>query len=293
MFLEGANRKLPLNGRQHISSNGSLHLSKLNPKEDEGSYECEVHQDGTTPVKSKFFLNIQSKFFVLNSIPNSELNFSSPAPPRINNFSFPANLEEGMRIMTICDVIAGDSPMRISWLKDGLPIDDLDSKGSGFKITLLNDFTSSITFMALRRQHAGRYSCIAQNGASITQHSADLHVNVASAWLIEPKDISAVAGQRLSIDCQAEGIPEPQIRWKMEAFSMEPLPMSSLYGVRPDKRSNFIASKGEHQSDNDDPSLTFHAVISNPHMQILENGTLLIKEVRKDDHRRYMCSGKF
>lgn len=89
-----------------------------------------------------------------------------------------------------------------------------------------------------------------------------------------------MSGQHLLIDCQAEGIPEPQIRWKVETSA------SSSTGKL---ASDVLRSGGGGGAAN---SNSFHAVISNAHMQTLENGTLLIKEVNRDDHRRYMCSGK-
>src|SRR5690606_37748365 len=45
------------------------------------------------------------------------------------------------------------------------------------KIEMVNEFTSSITFTALRRSHAGRYTCLARNAAASDRHWADLDVN--------------------------------------------------------------------------------------------------------------------
>lgn len=228
-----------------------------------------------------------------------------------------------MRSVAICAVIAGDPPIRINWLKDGIQLMGVNSGGdhintanhphhrpplqlSNYKIEMVNEFTSSITFTALRRRHAGRYTCIASNAASSDQHSADLRVNVAPNWLMEPRDIVAISGQRLIIDCQAEGIPEPQIRWKMEAFegvsprqslATESNSISDRLSYSPKKKSGSssgvaVSSNGNGGNSSPTNSNTFHAVISNPHIQILENGSLFIKEVTRDDHRRYMCSGK-
>lgn len=206
-----------------------------------------------------------------------------------------------MRSVAVCAVIAGDAPIRISWLKDGVQLlaNGGDSPSLDYKIEMVNEFTSSITFTALKRRHAGRYTCIASNDASSDSHSADLKVNVAPNWLMEPADIVAISGQRLIIDCQAEGSPEPQIRWKMESFeghSGGPLsPLGSDSNSINDrmytntKKKNMLPSSSSGSTGSN--SNTFHAVISNPHIQILENGSLFIKEVQRDDHRRYMCSG--
>ena len=205
-----------------------------------------------------------------------------------------------MRSVAICAVISGDSPIRISWLKDGVQLfsNAIDTSGVqlDYKIEMVNEFTSSITFTALKRKHAGRYTCIASNQASSDLHSADLKVNVAPIWLMEPRDISAISGQRLIIDCQAEGIPEPQIRWKMESFDRNELIDDShrKHELTNERifNSKKIINPNSGASANRASSNTFHAVISNPHIQILENGSLFIKEVQREDHRRYMCSGK-
>lgn len=81
-----------------------------------------------------------------------------------------------MRSVVMCAVIAGDPPIRISWLKDGQPLSAL-SMAKDRKIEMVNEFTSSITFTALKRKHAGRYTCIASNLAASNHHYADLKVN--------------------------------------------------------------------------------------------------------------------
>lgn len=289
-FKDGSSRKLPINGRQYISPNGTLHISKVNKKEDEGSFECEVQQENGPLAKARIHLKVISKFLIVKYIINSPHYFI--AGPRIDNFTFASNLEEGMRSVAICAVISGDSPIRISWLKDGIQLmsGSTDSNTLDFKIEMVNEFTSSITFTALKRKHAGRYTCIASNPAASDQHSADLKVNVAPLWLMEPKDIVAISGQRIVIDCQAEGIPESQIRWKMESFDTSSV--TTRNGVTTGSDSNELMYQ-KSNSNSAGNSNAFHAVISNPHIQILENGSLFIKDVQREDHRRYMCSGKF
>lgn len=123
---------------------------------------------------------------------------------------------------------------------------------------------------------------------------------MAPVWLYEPKDIVTIAGQMLIINCQAEGIPEPQVRWKVEVnaeddllsglsstgSSVSSLPSSSAL----DRQNQNHNNKNKHLEPSTTDSNFFHAVISNPHMQILENGSLIIKEVNRNDNRRYMCS---
>lgn len=151
--------------------------SKINKKEDEGTYECEVafasNKDSTS--RTKLHLNVISKFcpILFKSLYETRYLYLFLAGPRIDNFTFAPNLEEGMRSVVVCAVISGDSPIHIHWLKDGQP---LTSSGDR-KIEMVNEFTSSITFTALKRRHVGRYTCIASNMAASDRHYADLRVN--------------------------------------------------------------------------------------------------------------------
>lgn len=117
---------------------------------------------------------------------------------------------------------------------------------------------------------------------------------VAPVWLYEPKDILTIAGQMLIINCQAEGIPEPQVRWKVEVNDGDDLSSTgsavSSSSSALDRQNQNHNNKNKHSEPSATDSNFFHAVISNPHMQILENGSLIIKEVNRNDNRRYMCS---
>jgi hypothetical protein len=86
-------------------------------------------------------------------------------------------LEEGMRLVVICAVLAGDSPISINWLKDGHPLTD------DLKVEMVNEFTSSITFNCLRTKHSGQYTCIANNNVAQTNYSSVLTVNSMNKYL--------------------------------------------------------------------------------------------------------------
>ena len=68
LSIDGSSRKLPINGRQHISPNGTLHIAKVNKKEDEGSYECEVQQESGLVAKTKVHLKVISKFLLIEMV---------------------------------------------------------------------------------------------------------------------------------------------------------------------------------------------------------------------------------
>ncbi|GIY62054.1 cell adhesion molecule-like protein [Caerostris darwini] len=82
---------------------------------------------------------------------------------------------------------------------------------------------------------------------------------VIPKWVKKPTDLEVIVNQKVVFTCQAEGIPEPIHRWK----------------YRP----------GEGPSQPAD----FRSVVSSSHMYVLENGSLVIKDVEKQDAGSYLC----
>lgn len=97
---------------------------------------------------------------------------SSSVPPVVEPFSFPSDLVVGRRAGVACVVSAGDLPIHIKWLKDGSA---LDVESLGAKLVTA-DFTSSLSFARMTRDHRGNYSCVAENPASSVSYSTQMLV---------------------------------------------------------------------------------------------------------------------
>ena len=150
---------------------------------------------------------------------------------------FSNNLEEGHRGSAVCTVTSGDSPMDITWLKDGVPLRDQmnNKRGSGgqshgressshsspkperidhIQIVQIANFMSTLTIANISRQHQGLYTCVASSPVATTNVSAYLSVRAAPQWRLRPADRNAIAGDSLTLDCQTAGQPSPVTRWK-------------------------------------------------------------------------------
>ncbi|XP_064480158.1 cell adhesion molecule Dscam1-like [Ornithodoros turicata] len=226
-------RTLPGGHRQVVHPNGTLVVTEVNRKADEGTYQCVVGNERGDVARKTLHVHVM-------------------VGPKVNPFKFPSDLEEGMRSVVVCVVIDGDQPVSIAWLKDGRPL----SQGLGATSEMLNAFTSSLTFHSVGPQHSGNYTCVARNPAAAVNRSATMTVKVPPYWKKQPSDKSSILGDSVAIDCQADGVPQPQIRWK-----------KMLPGPPTESRT----------------------IISNPHIQILENGSLVIREVELNDAGEYMC----
>ena len=90
----------------------------------------------------------------------------------IEPFSFQDGLAEGMRTRTICGVSRGDSPLRLTWLKDGETL----MPSLGANVSSLDQYTSILSIPSLSHSHSGEYTCVASNQASEVKYSASLQV---------------------------------------------------------------------------------------------------------------------
>ncbi|XP_023234043.1 Down syndrome cell adhesion molecule homolog [Centruroides sculpturatus] len=233
IYWERDGRILPHNHRQRSFNNGTLVIQEVQKRNDGGRYTCIAEDNKGRSARRDVTMTIM-------------------APPVLEPFFFPNDLTEGKRASVACVVSAGDLPIQIRWLKDGQSL----SKDLHATITMATEFTSLLSVLSVSQHHNGNYTCIASNPAAQTNYTAVMVVRVPPKWSKEPNDKSVVMGQAVLFDCQAQGFPEPVIRWKK--------------------------SGGDSETD-------FQVIISSQNIQILENGSLSIKESIKEDEGNYMC----
>ncbi|XP_044528060.1 hemicentin-1 [Gracilinanus agilis] len=105
-----------------------------------------------------------------------------------------------------CQVM-GSPPPTIMWLKDGQPIEEED----GFKI-LLNGRKLVITQAQV--SDTGRYQCVATNTAGTHGKEFDVTVHVSpTIKSTGPSERSVVIYKPVTLQCIANGIPNPSITW--------------------------------------------------------------------------------
>lgn len=106
---------------------------------------------------------------------NLKIPFST-ALPHINPFSFGEDsLPEGETASVQCFVQKGDLPIEISWLHNGIAIDNENRLGITF--SKISPRISLINIEAVRAEHSGNYTCIAQNKAGRSDYVSELHVD--------------------------------------------------------------------------------------------------------------------
>ncbi|XP_028664324.1 LOW QUALITY PROTEIN: cell adhesion molecule DSCAML1 [Erpetoichthys calabaricus] len=172
-------------------------------------------------------------------------------PPLIQPFEFPP-ASIGQLIYIPCVLSSGDKPIRITWHKDGQVI------VSRSEVTIeTKDHMSSLQIMNVSLKHNGNYTCIASNDAATVSRERQLIVRVPPRFVVQPNNQDGIYGKSGVLNCSVDGYPPPKVMWKHSKAS------------------------GNSQK--------YHPVTLNGRIQILANGSLLIRHVLEEDVGNYLC----
>lgn len=115
----------------------------------------------------------------------------------------------------------------------------------------IRDDNGTLRFQGVRDEDAGRYTCIATSAQGLINATVRLDVIVMPRFTVQPMTTKAVEGYSAMLHCKATGDPPPTIQWD---------------------RNNIL--------NNFDPQ----------RYQVMDNGSLLISEVHRDDDGKYGCT---
>ncbi|KAK6624567.1 hypothetical protein RUM44_011426 [Polyplax serrata] len=112
----------------------------------------------------------------------------------------------GKKVELFC--IFGGTPLpQIVWSKDGQPIRLNDRMTQGH-------YGKSLIIKHVTFEDAGSYVCEASNGVGQAKsYSIGLSVLAVPYFTIQPEIINAAEGETVEFRCEANGVPEPQIKW--------------------------------------------------------------------------------
>uniref|UniRef100_A0A8C9T557 DS cell adhesion molecule like 1 n=1 Tax=Scleropages formosus TaxID=113540 RepID=A0A8C9T557_SCLFO len=173
-------------------------------------------------------------------------------PPLIQPFDFPPT-SIGKLMYIACVVASGDMPIRITWRKDG---QEIVSGSSGVNIET-KEYMSSLQIPKVSLKHNGNYTCIASNDAATVSTERQLIVTVPPRFVVQPNNQDGIYGKAGVLNCSVDGYPPPKVMWK------------HAKGI------------GNPQQ--------YHPVPLTGRIQILANGSLLIRHVLEEDRGYYLC----
>ncbi|KAG7323773.1 hypothetical protein KOW79_013475 [Hemibagrus wyckioides] len=90
-----------------------------------------------------------------------------------------------------------------------------------------------LEFSSITENDDGEYTCTASNGIETVTHSYTVNVEATPYWIKLPKSARYSPGETVRLDCQAGGIPTPNITWRINGVPLSetiPEPKRSVEG---------------------------------------------------------------
>ncbi|XP_022241420.1 Down syndrome cell adhesion molecule-like protein 1 homolog [Limulus polyphemus] len=182
---------------------------------------------------------------------HEDVTIKVTTPPKIIPFDFPNRVREGTGVVITCGVNDGDPPFLIKLSKDGRSL----SPESGVTLQVHERFVL-LAMSSVKAHHTGNYTCTISNSGGSSSHSSYLNIDVPPHWVVEPSNCSVIQGRSVNIDCVVQGYPPPRITW-MKA--------------------------------SDGATKNFVPLYNSQHYVIFDNGTLIIRNVAKENEGFYLC----
>nr|XP_057926871.1 hemicentin-1 [Doryrhamphus excisus] len=132
----------------------------------------------------------------------------------------------------------------ITWQREGVPI------AAGHRLAVLSN--GALKFSRVTLGDAGTYQCLAKNEAGVAVGRTKLVLQVPPVLSVPHVEYTAVLGQPASMECVADGQPQPEVTWHK------------------DRR----------------------AIVDSAHTHMYANGTLVITSTQHSDAGLYTCTAK-
>ncbi|OWK57262.1 Hemicentin-1 [Lonchura striata] len=175
-----------------ISADGSVLRIEGAQVQDTGRYTCEA-----TNVAGKTEKNYNVNIWVSPSISGSD-------------DSSQLTVTEGSLISLICES-SGIPPPSLTWKKNGSPV---VPEPSG-RVRVLSG-GRQLQVAVADRSDAASYTCIASNvaGSATKEYSLQVYTRpTISSSGPHPSEVIVTQGSEISLECEAQGIPEPAVTW--------------------------------------------------------------------------------
>ncbi|XP_045537794.1 papilin isoform X3 [Papilio machaon] len=138
-----------------------------------------------------------------------------PQAPRANTATEPeVSAAEGGKATLRC-LFHGNPPPKITWSRGAITID-----GTSDRYRLLSD--GALEIVSLYRNDSGVYICIADNGLGVARQEIRLLVNVPVTTRILSSTATVATGAQLTLPCEVDGYPEPEVRWTKDGVPLLP-----------------------------------------------------------------------
>nr|XP_046251660.1 neural cell adhesion molecule L1.2 isoform X2 [Scatophagus argus] len=246
-----------LSERVVVGKDGNLYFAHVTPEDSRDDYTCNVQYLATRTILAKepITLTVNPSNSVLrNRRPHMLIPTSSHST---------YHALRGQTIELEC-IVQGLPTPKVSWVRK-------DGELSESRITK-DMFDRRLRFSNISESDGGEYQCIAENSQGKATHTYTVTVEASPYWTNEPVSQLYAPGETVKLDCQADGIPTPTIRWTMNG-----IPLS---GTDKEPRRTLTPSGSLILKDvNFGDTAIYQCQASNKHGAILTNANVYVIEL--------------
>ncbi|XP_051947701.1 neural cell adhesion molecule L1.1 [Xyrauchen texanus] len=191
---------IPLSERITTSLDGNLYFANLLVSDSRDDYTCNAHYINASVIlpKEPFSISITpSNFVAMNRRPQLH-------QPSGSHSSY---------------LVLRGQTLTLECIPEGLPTPAVhwerkDSPHSPTRMKKLN-YDRWLQIQDVSEMDDGEYACTARNSQGSVTHYYTVTVEAAPYWTKRPEDHLYAPGETVRLDCQAEGIPTPNVTWSI------------------------------------------------------------------------------
>uniref|UniRef100_A0A671PRJ3 Neural cell adhesion molecule L1 n=1 Tax=Sinocyclocheilus anshuiensis TaxID=1608454 RepID=A0A671PRJ3_9TELE len=293
-------RHIPLNERVTTSLDGNLYFANLLDSDSREDYTCNAYYINASVILPKEPISISvtpSNSVVKNRRPQLQ----RPAGSHSSYLAL-----RGQTLTLEC-IPEGLPTPEVRWER-------MDSPLSPARVRMLN-YEHWLQIESVSEGDDGEYTCTAQNSQGFVKHHYAVTVEAAPYWTRRPEDQLYAPGETVRLDCQAEGIPTPNITWSINGVPIAGTDSDARRHVSSgtliltdvqysdtavyqceatNKHGNILVNTHVHVvGENQERIMEIFEsgpALANAKMSQTSDGNLQISDVSEDDSNIYTCS---
>ncbi|XP_068601882.1 neural cell adhesion molecule L1.1-like [Brachionichthys hirsutus] len=206
------------NDRVMVGLDGKLYFSNLLKSDSRDDYICNAQYSAAMTILSEAAVT-------LTVLPSNDV-----AHGRKPHLFRPSGTHSSVLALRDHPVILECIPKglptpRVEWKKKDGSLDDTSGQ--------LENYNRWLSFSDIALEDDGEYECRAFNIHGSATHSFSVTVEAAPYWVKRPDNLLYTPGETVRLDCQAEGIPTPNVIWSINGQDVTEVdgdPRRSVYG---------------------------------------------------------------
>uniref|UniRef100_A0A8B9GMP0 Neural cell adhesion molecule L1-like protein n=1 Tax=Amazona collaria TaxID=241587 RepID=A0A8B9GMP0_9PSIT len=299
---------IPQDERVSMSLKGDLYFANVEENDSRSDYCCFAAFPRLRTIVQKMPMTLKV------SRCKSERKPRLLIPPESAGSSSSVTVIKGGVLLLEC-IAEGLPTPHLNWVKitGNLPKDEPETENFG-KILKIDHVTTA---------DEGTYQCTASNPMGRAKHEFHVHVEGPPQWIKKPEGGVYSVGTNLVLLCEAIGNPEPTIQWKLNGMPIDSkapdlwrisareisltnlqLQDSAVYQCEASNKHGIILASANVNVLSEYPSRPFMCMrkdltevtkddsiepLSTLRYELNKNGTLEIKETKKEDSGSYAC----